>query len=317
MELRHLRYFIAVAEELHFGRAALRLGIAQPPLSQQIRRLEERLQISLLRRTKRNVQLTEAGRVFLREARATVAQAERAALLAQRANRGEIGQLSVGFVLWADYTSLPRIIRTFGDRYPEVELELHSLTSREQDSALRNGSIHLGITRPPVDGDSLVTEPLLSEPLVVAFPRGHRFTAYTRIPWGELAGEAYIAFSRERAPTYDAVIAQACRETAITLRVRHEADHPQTILALVEAGIGVSLVPASVTRIRRPGIAHRGLRPVGPPLRTIVAWQRNNELPLVKSFLDVVREFTTAGRGRSKATSNRRFVHRRRKRTET
>jgi DNA-binding transcriptional LysR family regulator len=306
MELRHLRYLIAVAEELHFGRAARRLGIAQPPLSQQIRRLEDELQTPLLRRTKRQVQLTEAGRVFLDEARATLAQAERAVRLAQRANRGEIGQLSVGFVPWADFTSIPRMIRTFGERHPDVDVELHSLTSLEQLNALRHGDIHVGIMRPPVAGDDLLTEPLFSEPLVVAFPRGHRFTAYDRIPWRELTSEAFIAFSRERTTGFDALIVQACREAAITLRVRHEADHPQTILALVEAGIGVSLVPASFARIKRPGIGHRGLRPVGPALETIIGWRRDNESRLLRAFLEVVHEIARAGPVRPKRSSIRR-----------
>jgi DNA-binding transcriptional LysR family regulator len=308
VELRHLRYFIAVAEELHFGRAARRVGIAQPPLSQQIRRLEEEVHTALLRRTKRNVQLTEAGRLFLDEARATLAQVERAVRLAQRASRGEIGQLSVGFVPWADFTSIPKMIRTFGERHPDVDVELHSLTSQEQVAALRHGDIDVGIMRPPVSGDDLLTEPLFSEPLVVAFPRGHRFTTYEQIPWRELTSEAFIAFSRERTTGYDALLVRACHDAGITLRVRHEADHPQTILALVEAGIGVSLVPASFARVKRPGISHRGLRPIGPALETIIVWRRDNESPLLRAFLEVVHEIANAVLARPKQRSPRRVV---------
>lgn len=297
MELRHLRYFVSVAEDLHFGRAARRLGMTQPPLSQQIRRLEDELRTPLLRRTKRRVELTDAGRIFLDEARAILLRAERAVGVAQRAGRGEIGQLSVGFIPWADFTSVPGMIRTFGERYPDVELDMHSLTMPEQVSALRDGRIQVGIIRPPVDAADLVTQPLLSEPLVVVFPHRHRFAAYRRVPWQALATEPYIRFSPKRAPGYDAVIAHACAEAGITLNVKHEVDHPQTVLALVEARVGVSLVPASSGRVRRPGIAHRGLRPTGPALRTVIAWRRDNESSLVQAFRRVVREVVGAARG--------------------
>ena len=148
MELRHLRYFLAVAEELHFGRAAARLHISQPPLSQQIRRLEKELQAPLFHRTKRHVELTNAGRVFLGEARAIVAQAEHAAGTVQRASRGEIGQLLVGCALWADFLNGAKIIRLFARRHPDVEVELRDLTAPEQISALEAGRIHVGILRP-------------------------------------------------------------------------------------------------------------------------------------------------------------------------
>src|SRR5690242_3928764 len=150
MELRHLRYFVAVAEELHFGRAAARLHISQPPLSQQIRRLERELQAPLFRRTKRQVELTNAGRVFLAEARSLVAQAEQAAGNAKRASRGEIGQLLVGSDLWVDFLNGAKIIRRFAQRNPDVEVELRDLTAAEQISALEGGRIHVGILRPPV-----------------------------------------------------------------------------------------------------------------------------------------------------------------------
>src|SRR5207245_341908 len=158
MELRHLRYFLAVAEELHFGRAAARLHISQPPLSQQIRRLEKELQAPLFHRTTRHVELTNAGRVFLGEARAVVAQAEQAAGTVQRASRGEIGQLVVGCALWADFLNGARIIRLFARRHPDVEVELRDLTAAEQISALEGGSIHVGILRPPVPSNALMSE---------------------------------------------------------------------------------------------------------------------------------------------------------------
>jgi DNA-binding transcriptional LysR family regulator len=299
MELRHLRYFITVAEELHFGRAAARLNIAQPPLSQQIRRLEEELHIPLFRRTSRHVELTAVGRVFLPEAKQTLAQADRAIRIVRRASQGEIGQLFVGCTPWADFTSGPQVIRGFGKRHPHVEVELQSLSSAEQIAALEDGRLDVGILRPPVDRRMLMTEPLLTERLVVVFPRGHRFTAHRRVPWRELADEAYVLLSRRRAPSFDSIVSQACADAGLTLRVRYEVDHPQAVLALVAAGLGVSLAPATFAALKSPGIAYRGLRPAGPLLRTIVVWRREGGSPLVPRFLRVARETSHARRGSS------------------
>jgi DNA-binding transcriptional LysR family regulator len=296
MELRHLRYFIAVAEELHFGRAAARLHIAQPPLSQQIRRLEEELQTPLLRRTSRHVDLTTAGRLFLPEAKQTVAQADRAARIVRRASQGEIGQLFVGCTPWADFTSGPQVIRGFGKRHPHVEVELQSLSSAEQISALEDGRLDVGILRPPVRSRALLTEPLLTERLVVAFPRGHRFAAHRQVPWRDLSGEAYVLLSRRRAPTFDRIVSQACADAGLTLNVRYEVDNPQAVLALVAAGLGVSLAPATFAALKSTGIAYRGLRPVGPVLRTIIAWRRDAGSPLVQRFLRVARDITRSRR---------------------
>jgi len=271
MELRHLRYFLAVAEELHFGRAAAKLHISQPPLSQQIRRLEKELQAPLFHRTKRHVELTNAGRVFLGDARALVAQAAQAAGNAQRASRGEIGQLLLACDLWADFLNGASIIRSFARRHPDVEVELRDLTATEQISELETGGIHVGILRPPVQSKALMSERLLSESLVVAFPRGHRFKNYRRVPWR-------------------ALVARACHGAGVTLRVKYEVEHPQTILAIVEAGLGISLVPASLQMVGRPAIAYRRLWPAGPTLETVIAWRRDSELPLIQAFVKVARE---------------------------
>ena len=296
MELRHLRYFLAVAEELHFGRAAARLHISQPPLSQQIRSLEKELQAPLFHRTKRHVELTNAGRVFLGDARALVAQAEQAAGKAQRASRGEIGQLLVACDLWADFLNGASIIRSFARRHPEVEVELRDLTAMEQIAALEGGRIHVGILRPPVQSKALISERLLSETLVVAFPRGHRFKSYGRVVWSALVDEPYVLFSRRRAPAFDALVARACHDAGVSLRVKYEVEHPQTILAIVEAGLGISLVPASLQLARRAGIAYRPLSPPGPELETVIAWRRDSELPLVQAFVRVARDVARSRR---------------------
>ena len=173
IELRHMIYFIAVAEELHFGRAAERLFIAQPPLSQQIQRLEKELGALLFRRTKRSVELTEAGAVFLEEARRTVAQAELAISTARRAQRGEVGRLAIGFVASATYLSLPETLRTYRRNYPEVELSLSELTTAQQVKALLNRQLDVGFVRPPLYTTEIETYILMEEEFVLALPETH------------------------------------------------------------------------------------------------------------------------------------------------
>ncbi|MBV9229224.1 MAG: LysR family transcriptional regulator, partial [Chloroflexi bacterium] len=192
MELRHLHYFIAVAEELHFGKAAERLQMAQPPLSQQIRQLEDELGVQLFYRTKRHVQLTEAGHVFLQEARQTLIQAEQAIVAARRAGRGELGRLAIGFVGSATSDILPTLIRGFQERYPEVELLLRELTTAQQVRALQDGRIHVGILRPPVHDDTLRIETLFKEPLIVALPERHPLSSQVQLPIEALAREHFI-----------------------------------------------------------------------------------------------------------------------------
>lgn len=289
MRLTQLRYFIAVAEELHFGKAALRLHVAQPALSRQIRHLEEELQVSLLLRTKRHVELTGAGRIFLREARSTLVQAERAARLAQSASRGENGELSVSYVPWADVTSIPSAIRRFGQRHSEFKLLLHRLTTPEQVAALRDGKIDVGFMR-PIQTHDLMVKLLFSEPLIVAFRSGSELEAYRRVPWNVLSRLPYVSISHDRAPYFASVVARAAMQAGIALKAQCQADHPQTILALVEAGIGVSLVPASLAKVSRRGISHRFMRPTGPLLSMILAWRRGDRSRALHTFIRVVEE---------------------------
>jgi DNA-binding transcriptional LysR family regulator len=234
--------------------------------------------------------------VFLGEARALVAQAEQAAGNALRASRGEIGQLLVACDLWADFLSGASIIRLFARRHPEVEVELRDLTATEQYAALEGGRIHVGILRPPVQSRTLLSERLWSENLVVAFPRGHRFKSYERVPWSALVDEPYVQFSRRRGPAFEALVARACHDAGLTLKVKYEVEHPQTILAIVEAGLGISLVPASLSMVGRPDIAYRRLTPAGPALETVIAWRREGELPLVQAFVKVAREVARSRR---------------------
>ncbi len=290
MELRHLRYFVAVAEELHFGRAATRLGMAQPPLSQQIRRLEEELGVLLFERTKRRVQLTEAGRVFLDEARRTLAQAERAARAAQRAQRGEIGRLEVGYVGSAAFDVLPEILRTFRARFPEVELALHELTTAQQVRALDDERIGVGFLRPPLYDGRLASRVILREPLVVALPATHPLAHHRRIPLGALAGEPFILYPRHLAPgPYDQVLS-LCHQAGFSPRVTQEAVEMQTIAGLVAAGIGVSLVVATVQDLRSSGVVYRALDGAAPTMDLAIAWRRDDPSRVLAAFLGIAAD---------------------------
>ena len=289
MELRHLRYFVAVAEELHFSRAAARLHIAQPPLSQQIRHLERELGVALFSRTRRRVELTAAGRAFLDESRRVLLQAERAARIAQRAGRGEIGQLAVAFVPSADLDLLPRVLRAWGARFPDVELDLQALLPVAQLEALAGGRIQVGLVRLPVAaGSEVIVECIQSEPLVAALPLRHRLAKRARVRVADLAGDTMMMFPRQVAPGYYDMLISAFRGAGFTPRVFHPASM-QTNLALVSAGLGVSLLPASIRNLRRTGVVYRPLASPVPRVELAVAYRRDDRSPIVLAFLEMVR----------------------------
>lgn len=290
MELRHLRYFIAVAEELHFGRAAERLGIAQPPLSQQIRRLEEDLGVQLLIRTKRRVELSDAGRVLLAEGRLVLAQAEQAARAAKRASRGETGQLAVGFVGSATYHILPLILSAFRERFPEVQLKLCELFPTEQVQALQEGRIQVGFFRSHKTEDSLKYEPVLQEPLVVALPEGHPLTKRSRVPVRALAREPFVIFPRHIGPSFYDFIVSLCHKSGFSPQIAQEASEIQTIVSLVAGGTGVALVPASCRNFRRIGVIYKPMPEPSPRVQMIVACRRDDQSPVLHQFLRVARE---------------------------
>jgi DNA-binding transcriptional LysR family regulator len=289
MELRHLRYFVAVAEELHFSRAADRLHIAQPPLSQQIRHLEQELGVTLLFRTRRRVELTDAGRAFLDEARRLLEQAERAARVARRAGGGEVGQLSIAFVPSADLDLLPRVLRQWHARFPDVELELQMLLPTAQLEGLRSGRLHVGLVRLPVAaGRDVVVEEIQSETLVAALPQRHRLARSRQVRLADLAGETILLFQRHVAPGYYDLLTSACLRAGFTPRVFHPGAL-QTNLALISAGLGVSLLPASIRNLRRAGVVYRPLAPPVPRVALALAYRRDERSAVVPAFVEMVR----------------------------
>src|SRR5437588_6687593 len=196
MELRHLRYFVAVAEELHFGHAAKRLYIAQPPLSQQIHQLEEELEVSLFKRTSRRVELTDAGQAFLDEAYKILAQVEQAKLLAQRTARGEVGKLALGFVSSAAFELLPRLLYAYREQYPQIHVSLHEMEKDQQIAALFSRQLQVGLLRPPVDSSELCSEIILREPLLLTLPYQHPLVSKAQVSIHDLVNETFVSQPR-------------------------------------------------------------------------------------------------------------------------
>ncbi|MBO3463937.1 LysR family transcriptional regulator [Aetokthonos hydrillicola Thurmond2011] len=290
MELRHLRYFVTLAEELHFGRAAQRLHIAQPPLSQQIRQLELELGFELFHRTKRMVQLTEAGQVFLTEVKRVLEQLDQAIQIAQQTSRGEAGRLVIGFVSSASYNVLPKILRIFRKCVPSVVLELRELTTNEQLQWLREGRIDVGFLRPPVEEALFSTETIFREMLVVALPEGHRLAHEPQVFVSSLCNEPFILFPRRNAPgVYDNIIS-LCQQAGFSPKVSQEAIEMQTIVSLVAAEMGVAIVPASLQNLQRTGVIYKTLEEPSPEVAINIIWKCYNTSPTLQRFLEVVRQ---------------------------
>jgi DNA-binding transcriptional LysR family regulator len=292
MELRHLRYFVAVAEELHFHRAATRLHISQPPLSQQIRALERELGVTLLERNRRRVTLTAAGIAFLDDARAILASVERASERALGISRGSLGTLSLGFVGSAMFSPvLPIILREFRTGHPEVELVLRELPTMAQLVALVSGEIDVGVIRGPVDladyDGQLELSTIQRERLVAAVPADHRLAARKRIRAVDLRGESFVILARREAPGLFAGLAAAMVEAGGVPDDVLEVAEMQTIISLVAGGFGVSLVPSSVGAVDRTGVAFRPLVGPIPTIELAIAWQPRTDSPVRNEFLAV------------------------------
>ncbi|MDQ2642073.1 MAG: LysR family transcriptional regulator [Pseudomonadota bacterium] len=261
MELRQLRYFMAVAEAGNFSRAAANLHMSQPPLSTQVKALEDELGVRLLERSNHGATLTPAGAAFLEEARAALTRLESARRRAQLVGKGDIGMLSVGFVSIADYGVLPSALKSFRAAFPQVEVQLHELTTDAQIRELRANRLDMGIALAPVDDTELEFRRLHDEELVLALPSAYRAgRAQDAIDLRLLATESFIVPPRDIAPgLHDVIIAQ-CRAAGFTPRITQHARQMQTVISLVSSGMGFALVPSSVRNLNRAGVQYRRLR---------------------------------------------------------
>jgi len=290
MELRHVRYFVAVAEELHFGRAAKRLYMAQPPLSQQIHQLEEELEVLLFTRTNRHVALTDAGQAFLGEAYKILAQVEQAKLLAQRTARGEVGKLAVGFVSSAAFELLPRLLSTHRQQHPQIHVSLHEMEKDQQIAALFARQIQIGLLRPTIASSELCSEIILREPLLLALPSEHSLVSQAQITIYDLVNETFVLQPRHWAlGLYDRVMS-LCHSAGFSPHVKQEAADTYLIIGLVAANMGVSLVPASVQSLRSQGIVYRRLQGDTTMIEMAMVWRHDDDSPVVKAFLDLARQ---------------------------
>lgn len=286
MELRQLRYFVAVAEELHFRRAAERLHISQPPLSQQIRALEDELGFPLLVRTRRRVQLTPAGEAFLRDARALLNELAGAVATARRIDAGQTGRLRISFVGSALLSSIvPATVERFRETRPGVEIELRERSTIDQLRAVRAGVVDVGLVRPPIDDDAgLRVRTVLRERTVAALPAGHSLAELSRVPLRRLAAEPLVLFPRDQAPGFHDLLVDALAGAGAAARVIQYAPEMTTIIGLVAAGVGVSLVPSSVSRLALEGVTYRPV--AGAPRSELVAITRaDDESALARAFV--------------------------------
>ncbi|RQR31177.1 LysR family transcriptional regulator [Burkholderia sp. Bp9143] len=293
-DLRQWRYFVTVADERHFGRAAERLSMTQPPLSQAIRALEDALGVALFARTKRSVALTAVGAALLPDVRRLLASADALPPLARRLARGEAGSLSLAFVSTADYGLLPSLLRAFGARYPQVRLQLTEATSDVQIDELVAGRIDAGLVIPPVPprhAAGLSYLPVVREPLVVAMSAD----AAPGVPEDEpvhladLAALPLVIFPRRLAPGFYDIITGCYGAAGETPRIGQEAIQMQTIVSLVSAGMGVALVPQSLRNLRRTGVVYRPLAGDAPVVETGLVWRAGDVSPVLAGFIDVVR----------------------------
>jgi DNA-binding transcriptional LysR family regulator len=289
IELRHLRYFLAVTETLHFSKAARRLGMAQPPLSQQIKRLEQMLGHALFERTTRGVKLTAAGQLLARRARSTMEKVNEDLAQVRRLGRGEEGTLTVGFSGSVMFTELPAAIQSFRRRYPKVELRLRELVTSAQIAALLNGQIDLAFLRDgdPTEGIRITT--LLKEKYVAVLPEAHPLAGRKTLGVKALEGEPFIMFARRMGPlAYDRTIA-CCERSGFRPNIVQDAPQWLTLVRLVAAGLGVTLAPACVARVAMPGAVYRAVKDA---CRTTIdlGLKTGAESILARNFIEIANQ---------------------------
>lgn len=283
--IRQLRYFVAVAEELNFTRAAEQLQIAQPPLSRQIQSLEQTLGFTLLERTNRRVALTPAGEVFLAECRQILSTVEQGIRAAQRVAQGAAGQLILGFEGTAHNKLILTIIRQFRSQFPDVELIMQEMPSGKQAEALRYGQVDMGLIEPIVARDDLTTAMLLAEPLVIALADSHPLAVEKNIALAQLAKEPWVTGRSDYGCGLLLRILDACNQAGFAPNVKQETNDLQMTLGFVASGLGVTLLPES-SRLAQTGIVYRPIQSPTPEVQLAIAW--NHKSPVIESFLQVV-----------------------------
>ncbi len=297
--MRHLRYFVAVAEELNFSRAAQRLRIAQPALSNQIKALETELGVQLLERTRRMVRLTEAGKTLLADARPLLADAQTAELHARGAQKGETGTIHIGYVLTTANARLAKIIKAFRQNYPGVEPDLAQLATGAQVVRLKNRQLDVGFVRPPVNAPELETEVIGEEKMVLAVSSSDPLARKKRLTWQDLNGKTVLSVHPSVANYYYESFFAACRQNKVKLSVGPYSQDIHSNLWLASTGYGVTPITESAREFASSSLAFRDLPADGPVIQTLIAWRRDNSSPILANFLRTVRSLSSARRARA------------------
>lgn len=290
MELRQARAFVTTADEGHVGRAAARLHVTQPTLSRQIAALERSLGVPLFDRTRRQLALTPAGEVFLAGARELVRRADELAAAAQRAHRGELGVLRVGFVQSATFDALPRLLGDFRTAVPDVRVEVQAMTTLDQLDALADDRIDAGLLRPPVNAPNLRLHTVSHDALCAALPGGHPLARKRRVSLSDLADEDFVFYERDAGPAVHDTIVGFCRAVGFSPRIVQEAIDVQTIVALVAARLGVSLLIAPTPHTDEAAVVYRPLTDRLPTWEMALAWSVHNHSPVLARLLDTLPE---------------------------
>lgn len=288
MELRHLRYFVAVAEELSFTRAAERLCTAQPSLSQQIRDLEEQVGTLLLTRTRRKVELTEAGQVFLTEARLTLEQAERAVMRARHVGRKAKSTITIGFVPAAEVRIFPAILPRLRMRLPDLSVELRSNPTIEQEKMLLDREVDIAFLRKPIASSGIASEVVLREALVVVLPAAHRLAQFQEITPEQLDGEAFVHTDPLYSGELHQIVEAWFARHGVRPRVTQVATNALLNMNLVGMGLGIGLLPAYVTALTNPSICTRPLAGAAPEIDLLMAWRAGDDTPALTVLRELV-----------------------------
>lgn len=288
-ELSQLRCFVAVAEELHFGRAAQRLNMTQPPLSRQVQLLERILGVVLLDRTSRSVRLTPAGRSFLIEAKRILRLAESAALATRRIGKGDAGRVAIGFTAASGYSFLPNLVDLARTKLPNVDLALRELVSGEQVEALLTGRIDLGLVRPPLTRPEFDKVRVLTEPLIAALPSGDPRLEKARLTLADFDVEPMITYAPEGAGYFHTMLTAMFDEAGVSPNYVQHMAQIHSILALVHARIGAAVVPEAATKLHFEGVEFRPLETIPErPVELFVAWRKDNDNPSLKPLLELI-----------------------------
>lgn len=287
IDTRHLRYFVAVAEELSFRAAAARLHVAQPPLTRQIKALEDALQVQLLERNKQRVALTPAGRVALERAQRLLRDQDDLVAAVQRAGKGETGTIRIGFISFVAYEYLPAILRAFREKYPDVAIELHEFMVMQQFDPLLEGKIDVAMLRPLYEDGRVLTRSVVRARFVVALPSGHRLLRKRTVKMPDLAGESFITLPKRHGPSFHGQILGFCARAGFVPTVVREATDAQSVIGLVGAGMGVAIVPESVKKLNTEDVEYRYVSDLPERADIVLAWRQDERSEVLKRFVEI------------------------------